>query len=64
MEAYDTRYLQEMLRSSSLILIYVIVLNLSGIIYFVVATRILSMFEVGALLFASVIINFYLYYLV
>ncbi|MFZ8848726.1 MAG: oligosaccharide flippase family protein [Thermoproteota archaeon] len=58
MEAYDTRYLQEMLRGSSLMLIYVIVLNLSGIIYFVVATRILSMFEVGALLFASVIINF------
>jgi O-antigen/teichoic acid export membrane protein len=59
MEAYDTKYLQETLRGSSLMLIYVIVSNLSGIIYFVIATRILSMFEVGALLFASVIINFF-----
>ncbi|MDT7864647.1 MAG: oligosaccharide flippase family protein [Thermoproteota archaeon] len=59
MEVYDTKYLQETLRSSSLMLIYIIASNLSGIIYFVVATRILSMFEVGALLFASVIINFF-----
>jgi len=59
MESYDTKYFQEMLRGSSLILIYIIVLNLTGIVYIVIATRILSMFEVGALLFASVIINFF-----
>lgn len=45
------------LKSSSLIFIQFIILNLTGLIYFSLATRFLSKFDMGLLLMASVLIN-------
>ncbi len=49
--------LSKVLKGSSLVILQFAILNLTGLIYFSIAARLFSKYDMGLLLFASVIIN-------